>query len=74
MANGTRLYRHAKTGLVGRYSPRVALAHPHLIEVPEGTKPLAYTPIPHEAVKQLRAASTATVSDEDALLDDEEES
>lgn len=72
MASTRKWYRHAKTGVVALYSPRVALAHPHLIEVEEGAKPLAYTPIPHEAVEDY-LASKEPVSDEDALLDDEEE-
>lgn len=65
-------YRHEKTGEVGLYHPRVADAHPHLIEVPEGAKPLAYTPIPHEAVEEY-LASQEPVSDEESLLYDEEE-
>lgn len=45
-----KTYRHSKTGLIGEYDPRVALAHPLLIEVPPGSKPFALMPIPHEAV------------------------
>ncbi|WP_217182698.1 hypothetical protein [Streptomyces sp. AC495_CC817] len=58
-----RTYRHRKTGLIGEYDPRVALAHPDLIEVEPGTKPLAYTPIPREAVDAY-LASRADKSDE----------
>lgn len=71
MANSLRTYRHAKTGLVARFHPRVALADANLTEVPDGTKPLAYTPIPREAVEQILAARNAE-SDEE-LLDDKEE-
>lgn len=71
MANHLRTYRHAKTGVVGTFHPRVAEAHPDLIEVADGAKPLAYTPIPREAVESL-LASRKEQSDE-GLLDDEEE-
>lgn len=53
--NTPRTYRHSVTGVVGVYHPRVALADPHLIEVPDDAKPLAYTPIPREAVAELLA-------------------
>lgn len=66
-----RTYRHSRTGLVARFHPRVALADANLIEVADGTKPLAYTPIPREAVDAILAARTEE-SDED-LLDDKEE-
>lgn len=55
MADDIRTYRHEATGRIGRYDPRVALADPRLIEVPEGTKPLAYTSIPQEVVEQALA-------------------
>lgn len=72
MANHLRTYRHEKTGIVGLYHPNVALAHPHLIEVPEGTKPFALMPIPHEAVVSRRAAQKEK-SPEGLLLDDKDE-
>ena len=73
MANqGKRTYRHELTGLVGEYDPRVALAHPQLIEVEEGTKPLAFTPIPSEKVADHLASHEAK-SEEGDLLDDPEE-
>lgn len=51
----TRTYRHTVSGQIGHYHPRVASADPHLIEVPEGTKPLAYTPIPQAAIDELES-------------------
>lgn len=56
MSDDKRLYRHSKTGLLGEYDPRVALAHPHLVEVEPGAKPFAYTPIPREAVADYLAS------------------
>ncbi|WP_406245796.1 hypothetical protein ACI7YT_12200 [Microbacterium sp. M] len=73
MADATwRLYRHRLTGLVKSYHPRVALADPNLIEVPEGSKPLAYTTIPREAIDALRNAQEDESAEGD-LLDDETE-
>lgn len=54
--NTPRTYRHALTGVVADYHPRVALADKNLIEVPAGSKPLAYTPIPREAVDDYLAS------------------
>lgn len=54
-----KTYRHSVTGLIGKYDPRVALAHPQLIEVPDDAKPLAYTPINPEAVAQVTAQDEA---------------
>lgn len=71
MASVLRTYRHAKTGRIQVCHPRVALAHPDLVEVTDTAKPLAYTPIPREAVASLLASRTEQ-SDE-GLLDDEEE-
>ena len=67
-------YRHDVTGLVGTYPRRLGDNDPHLHEVSVGTKPLAYTPIPAEAVKQLRASRKSTnESVGDAPRDEKEE-
>lgn len=50
---GLKTYRHSKTGIVHDFDPRVALADPHLIEVPAGTKPLAYTRIPDASIEHF---------------------
>lgn len=64
MANDSawKTYRHSVTGLIGKYDPRVALAHPQLIEVPNDAKPLAYTPINPEAIAQLNARDEAAAN------------
>lgn len=67
-----RTYRHEKTGLIGRYDPRVALAHPHLIEVEDDAKPFALMPIPRE-VADAHRAKAKNQSDEEAPLDEKEE-
>lgn len=46
-------YRHKRTGLLQQLSPRVADFVPELEEVAPDAKPLAYTPIPKEAVAQV---------------------
>lgn len=56
MTDSWRNYRHSLTGLVQRYHPRVASADPNLIEVGEDAKPLAFTPIPAEAVEDYLAS------------------
>lgn len=48
--NAWRTYRHSVTGLVGVFPARLGDNDPHLTEVKEGAKRLAYKPIPHEAV------------------------
>jgi len=59
-----KTYRHSATGLVDRYHPRVALADKHLIEVSDDAKPLAYLPIPREAIDALVASKTVEDSEE----------
>ncbi|MBT2484860.1 MULTISPECIES: hypothetical protein [unclassified Microbacterium] len=54
--NAPRTYRHARTGLIGVYDRRVALEDPNLIEVDVDAKPLAFTPIPSEAVADYLAS------------------
>lgn len=54
--NTPRTYRHALTGVVDVYHPRVALADSNLVEVPADAKPLAYTKIPREAVDDYLAS------------------
>lgn len=69
MAQELRTYRHAESGAVGEYSPRFAARFPVLEEVPPGTKPLAYTPIPQSAVDEYMASH----GDEDAHDEDKED-
>lgn len=47
--------RNRVTGLVEKLPARLVADADYLEEVPEGTKPLAYTPIPREAIEQLNA-------------------
>lgn len=56
MKTSWRNYRHSKTGLLIRLHPRVAAVDPNLVEVADDAKPLAYTPIPAEAVEKVRAS------------------
>lgn len=60
--NAMLWYRNLTTGLVEMLPSRLGGQDPNLEEVLEGTKPLAYTPIPHEAVEQLRARSAGATS------------
>ena len=48
-----RTYRHDVSGRVGRFHPRVAEADGHLVEVPEGTKPLVRIRITDELREQM---------------------
>ena len=77
MANDSRrTYRHSVTGLVARYHPRVASADKHLIEVADGAKPLAYTPITPKAVADYKAAHAdepEVVADAEGTDSDNEE-
>lgn len=61
--NERRTYRHDVSGEVGVYPTLLGDSDPHLIEVKEGAKPLAFMPIPREAVEDL-LASRADQSDE----------
>lgn len=54
--NERRTYRHDVSGAVGEYPTRLGDADPHLIEVDTDAKPLAFTPIPREAVENLLAS------------------
>ena len=54
--NALKSYRHSVTGLVGIYPARLGDSNQYLTEVPDDSKPLAYTPIPHEAVEAYLAA------------------
>ncbi|MDF2506257.1 MAG: hypothetical protein K0Q52_116 [Microbacterium sp.] len=67
----TRSFRDTLTGATADMHPRVAAVFPNLVEVPEGTKPLAYTPIPQDAIKALttgreKSAATDLTEDEDS--------
>ena len=68
MTNEWKTYRHAKSGLIQNLHPRVASADSNLIEVAEDAKPLAYTPIPKEAVESYFAAPVEDDSDEDESI------
>jgi hypothetical protein len=61
-------YRNARTGKVHAYPEHVARTRPHLIEVPEGTKPLAFVPISEPAIDGLRARQTAGSDDETTIV------
>ncbi len=63
-----KTYRHRLTGVVRRYPESMAKNFPDLIEVVPGTKPLAFTPIPEEAVKSVskKAAKPAPADAEKA--------
>lgn len=69
MAEVIRTYRHELTGRIQRLNERVAAGDPRLIEVEDGTKPLAYTPIPKEAVDEHRSKT----KDAPAKADKDEE-
>lgn len=69
--NTPRWYRHKVSGAVGVYPPALGENDPNLVEVPPGAKPLAYTPIPREAVEALRTKRKAKSGD--APRDDKEE-
>lgn len=58
--NERRLYRHRVSGEITRRTPAFAARFPDLEEVPEGTKPLAYTPIPQAAIDEVKAKSAST--------------
>lgn len=49
-------YRHKVSGQIGTYPTRLGDSDPNLVEVPEDTKPLAFTPIPREAVDAVLAS------------------
>lgn len=66
MEDSLRTYRHSTTGRIGAFDPRVAAADPHLIEVEPGTKPLAYTSIPEEAVEVALALQETEEQESDA--------
>ena len=54
--NEWRTYRHDVSGAVGQYPARLGDADPHLIEVADNAKPLAYTPIPRKLVDEQLAS------------------
>lgn len=54
-------YRHRVTGLPGEYGPGMARVFGDLLEkVSPDAKPLAFTPIPPEAVAEVLAARVPT--------------
>lgn len=56
-------YRHRVTGLLGEYGPGMAAVFGDVLEAVEpDAKPLAYTPIPQEAVADIIAARDSTDS------------
>lgn len=50
-----KTYRHQSTGLVGQFPEELADIFPDLVEVADDAKPLAYTPIPADAITDLKA-------------------
>ena len=66
-----RTYRDKTTGVVREYPPTLAKNFPNLVEVEPGSKPLAYTPIPHSAVEGYQAS--ASDPDEDDASEEEED-
>lgn len=55
-----KLYRNTRTGLVAEYPPSAAEVFPdEYVEVPDGTKPLAYVPISPDAIDALHAEALA---------------
>ena len=69
MTLSLRTYRHRETGLTQVMHPRVASADPHLIEVDDDAKPLAYKPIPQAAIDNLRLERAQGDTAGDAELD-----
>lgn len=67
-----RTYRDRNTGVVRDYPTSLAKSFPNLEEVEPGTKPLAYTPIPHSAVEDY-LASASEPDDNDASEEEEDE-
>jgi hypothetical protein len=59
-----KTYRHQITGLVGQFPEELAEIFPDLVEVADDAKPLAYTPIPADAVADLQAAQTPATNPE----------
>lgn len=73
MVSEIRTYRNPVTGLIDHLHPRVAKAAGNLIEVDTDAKPLAYTPIPPEAIAKLTSAlHEDTVEGEPVDENDEE--
>lgn len=68
--NGTYTYRNSVTGQVESLPARFGDNDPSLERVEDDAKPLAYTPIPHEAVEEVLARRPAKPeSHEDAPRD-----
>lgn len=64
--NTPRWYRHKVTGKVGVYPPSLGENDPNLIPVEPNAKPLAYTPIPREAIEIVLASRTAQSGEADS--------
>jgi lysyl-tRNA synthetase class I len=73
MADAWRNYRNRQTGLVQRLHPRVAATDSNFVEVADDAKPLAYTPIPQEAVEDYLASTIDEISEPDGDVDEDEE-
>jgi hypothetical protein len=50
-----KTFRHQNTGLVGQFPEELAEIFHDLVEVADDAKPLAYTPIPADAIAGLLA-------------------
>jgi hypothetical protein len=62
MANAVKTYRNRDNGEIGVYPESLADVFPFLEEVAPDAKPLAYVPIPAEALAALRQAHEANVA------------
>lgn len=63
-----KTYRHQGTGLVGQFPDELADIFPDLVEVAEDAKPLAYTPIPADAIADLKVKNDEATNPEGSEL------
>lgn len=63
-----KTYRHQITGLPGQFPEDMAAVFPDLVEVAEDAKPLAYTPIPADAIADLQAEHDEATDSEGSAL------
>lgn len=70
MANRTLTYRNRVNGALGVYPEELAAHFPNLEEVSDNAKPLAYVPIPKEAIDALLGRDPETLLDIDEEPED----
>jgi hypothetical protein len=63
-----KTYRHSLTGLPGQFPEELAAIYPELVEVAEDAKPLAYTPIPADAIADLKVKNDEATNPEGSEL------